>query len=168
MYKVGTCSGRSDLIIVGRAMAWLILTSTFVCFILNFSINVSAEITDNLFYNPDLNMAMQKIEELHTLIRKQEEHMLTLEQRSIESQNTAKKQSDRIARLEARIQELDIDVKTQNDASETTEKGLSSGTQLLNPLKSFIKRGIFFIFLYCYIFHVFDSSWYPISNAQAS
>lgn len=160
MYKVGTCSGRSDLIIVGRAMAWLILTSTFVCFILNFSINVSAEITDNLFYNPDLNMAMQKIEELHTLIRKQEEHMLTLAQRSIESQNTAKKQSDRIARLEARIQELDIGAQAQNDASETTEKRLSSGTQLLNSLKSFIKRGEFFcILMYCYIFHVFNSSW---------
>lgn len=126
MYKVGTCSGRSDLIIVGCAMAWLISTSTFVCFILNCSINVSAEITDNLFYNPDLNMAMQKIEELHTLIRKQEEHMLTLEQRSIESRNTAKKQSDRIARLKARIQELDIDAKTQNDAAKTTEKELSS------------------------------------------
>lgn len=85
MYKVGTCSGRSDLITVGRAMAWLILTSTFVCFILNFSINVSAEITDNLFYNPDFNMAMQKIEELHTIVRRQEEHISTLEQRSIES-----------------------------------------------------------------------------------
>lgn len=91
MYKVGTCSGRSDLIIVGRAMAWLILSSTFVCFILNFSINVSAEITDNLFYNPDLNMVIQKIEKLHTLICKQEENILTLEQRFIESRNTAKK-----------------------------------------------------------------------------
>lgn len=89
-------------------------------------------------------MAMQKIEELHTIVRKQKEHILTLEQRTIESQNTAKKQNDRIAWLEARIQELDIGVKTQNDASETTEKGLSYGNQLLNPLKSFIKRGIFF------------------------
>lgn len=89
-------------------------------------------------------MAMQKIEELYTIVRKQEEHILTLEQSTIESRNTAKKQSDRIARLEARIQELDIGVKTQNDASETTEKGLSYGTQLLNPLKSFIKRGNFF------------------------
>lgn len=93
-------------------------------------------------------MAMQKIEELHTIFRKQEEHILTLEQRSIESQNTARKQRDRIARLEAKIQELDIGVQAQNDASETTEKGLSSGTQLLNPLKSFIKRGIFSVLLH--------------------
>lgn len=57
-------------------------------------------------------MAMQKIEELHAIVRKQKEHILTLEQRTIESQNTAKKQHDRIARLEARIQELDIGVKT--------------------------------------------------------
>lgn len=103
MYKVGTSSGRSDLIIVGRAMAWLISTSTFVCFILNFSINVSAEITDNLFYNPDLNMAMQKIEELHTIFRKQEEHILTLEQRSIESQNTAKKQMYRLKMMHQKL-----------------------------------------------------------------
>lgn len=67
-------------------------------------------------------MAMQKIEELYTIVRKQEEHILTLEQRTIESRNTAKKQNDRIARLEARFQELYIGVKTQNDASETTGK----------------------------------------------
>lgn len=122
MYKVDTCSGRFDFVIVGRATAWLMLTLTFICFILNFSINVSADITNNLFFNPDLNMAMQKIEELYTIVRKQEEHILTLEQRTIESRNTAKKQNDRIARLEARFQELDIGVKTQNDASETTGK----------------------------------------------
>lgn len=58
MYKVGICLGRFDLIIVGCVMVWLILILIFVCFILNFLINVFVEIMDNLFYNFDLNMVM--------------------------------------------------------------------------------------------------------------
>lgn len=129
-------------------MILLMLAPTCIFFILNFSINVSAGITENLFFNPDLNMAMQKIEELHTIVRKQGE---ILEQRTIESQNTAKQQSDIIARLEARIQELEIGVKTQN----YPVKALSSETEFLTPFKSFIKKGIlFFILLYCNSFQV--------------
>lgn len=133
-------------------MALLMLTSTCIFFILNFSINASAEITENLFYNPDLNMAMHKIEELHTIVLKQGE---MLEQRTLELRNTAKQHSDLIAQLKARIQELEIDVKTQNDAPLTPEKGLSSETEFLTPFKSFIKKGIFFIFYCISIFFMF-------------
>lgn len=58
MYKVGICLGRFYLIIVGCVMVGLILILIFVCFILNFLINVFVEIIDNLFYNFDLNMVM--------------------------------------------------------------------------------------------------------------
>lgn len=68
-------------------------------------------------------MAMQKIEELHTIVLKQGE---MLEQRTLDLRNTAKQHSDLIAQLKARIQELEIDVKTQDDAPLTPEKGLSS------------------------------------------
>lgn len=81
------------------------LISTCICFFLNVSVHVSAEMMDNFYDNHDFNIAMQKMEEMYSIIRKQGEQIILLEQRTRESQNTAKKQNDRIAQLEAKIQE---------------------------------------------------------------
>lgn len=123
-------------------MAWLMFISTCICFFFNVSIHVSAEMIENLYDNPDFNMAMQKIEEMYLLIRKQGEHIILLEQRNIESQNIAKKQNDRIVQLEARIQELETGFKAEEDTSENSGKELSSKI-FVTPLRKFIRKGIY-------------------------
>lgn len=124
-------------------MAWLMFISTCICFFFNVSIHVSAEMIENLYDNPDFNMAMQKIEEMSMIMRKQGEHIILLEQKTIESQNTAKKQNDRIAQLEARIQELKTTgCKAEEDTSENSGKDLSSEI-FVTPLRKFIRKGIY-------------------------
>lgn len=76
------------------------------------------------------------------IMRKQGEHIILLEQKTIESQNTAKKQNDRIAQLEARIQELKTGCKAEEDTSEKSGKDLSSEI-FVTPFRKFIRKGIY-------------------------
>lgn len=118
------------------------LISTCICFFLNVSVHVSAEMMDNFYDNHDFNIAMQKMEEMYSIIRKQGEQIILLEQRTRESQNTAKKQNERIAQLEAKIQELEIGGKAEEDPSENSRKKLSSEI-FVTSLKNFIRKGIY-------------------------
>lgn len=123
-------------------MAWLMFISTCICIFLNVSVHVSAEMMDNLVDYPDFNIAMQKIEEMFSIILKQGEQIILLEQRTRESRNTAKKQNDRIAQLEARIHELETGGKAEENTSENSGKKLSSEIFAI-PLKNFIRKGIY-------------------------
>lgn len=118
------------------------LISTCICFFLNVSVHVSAEMMDNFYDNHDFNIAMQKMEEMYSIIRKQGEQIILLEQRTRESQNTAKKLNDRIAQLEAKIQELEIGGKAEEDPSENSRKKLSSEI-FVTSLKNFIRKGMY-------------------------
>lgn len=120
-------------------------------FILNFYIQVSAE---NINGKTDWKLALQKIDELQTIVRAQDERILMLEKRLTESQvqtvaelrNTVNKQSDQIAQLVAKIQELETVEGAEDDNPVTIlENGTLSGTNGTSVMskKTYRRRGTF-------------------------
>lgn len=120
-------------------------------FILNFYIQVSAE---NINGKTDWKLALQKIDELQTIVRAQDERILMLEKRLTESQvqtvaelrNTVNKQGDQIAQLVAKIQELETVEGAEDDNPVTIlENGTLSGTNGTSVMskKTYRRRGTF-------------------------
>lgn len=120
-------------------------------FILNFYIQVSAE---NINGKTDWKLALQKIDELQTIVRAQDERILMLEKRLTESQvqtvaelrNTVNKQGDQIVQLVAKIQELETVEGAEDDNPVTIlENGTLSGTNGTSVMskKTYRRRGTF-------------------------
>lgn len=120
-------------------------------FILNFYIQVSAE---NINGKTDWKLALQKIDELQTIVRAQDERILMLEKRLTESQvqtvaelrNTVNKQGDQIAQLVAKIQELETVEGAEDDNPDTIlENETLSGTNGTSVMskKTYRRRGTF-------------------------
>lgn len=120
-------------------------------FILNFYIQVSAE---NINGKTDWKLALQKIDELQTIVRAQDERILMLEKRLTESQvqtvaelrNTVNKQGDQIAQLVAKIQELETVEGAEDDNPVTIlENETLSGTNGTSVMskKTYRRRGTF-------------------------
>lgn len=120
-------------------------------FILNFYIQVSAE---NINGKTDWKLALQKIDQLQTIVRAQDERILMLEKRLTESQvqtvaelrNTVNKQGDQIAQLVAKIQELETVEGAEDDNPVTIlENETLSGTNGTSVMskKTYRRRGTF-------------------------
>lgn len=136
-------------------MASLKLISTLVCFVMNyFPHNGFAEITEKMYGNQDLKLAIQNIEELQRIVRAQDFRISTLEKgHSVskehavtELQMLVKKQNNRIAQLETRIKELENVIKAEENAPiETKGYTLFSNIKEMsaNSTENFTRKGIF-------------------------
>lgn len=138
-------------------MAILKLTSTLVgmYLVMNyFPLNCSVEITENMYRNQDLKLAIQKIDELQKIVRAQDDRISTLEKRHKEEskvqvvtdlQNLVKKQNNRIAQLETRVKELET-VKKAEEYVPVGTKGYTSISKMenisANSTENYTRKGI--------------------------
>lgn len=137
-------------------MASLKFISTLVCvyFVLNyFPHNGFAEMTEKMYENQALKLAIQKIDELQKIVRVQDDRISTLEKgHSVskehavtELQMLVKKQNNRIAQLETRIKELENVIKAEENAPIET-KGYTFLSKIkdisVNSTENYTRKGI--------------------------
>lgn len=138
-------------------MASLKFISTLVCvyFVLNyFHHNGFAEMTEKMYENQALKLAIQKIDELQKIVRAQDVRISTLEKGYKETKEHAvtelqmlvKKQNNRIAQLETRIKEPENVINAEENAPiETKGYTLFSNIKDIsaNSTENFTRKGIF-------------------------
>lgn len=144
-------------------MASLPLCASYVFLILNCFTQSFADTFEILNVNPEWKLALTKIEELRKIVKIQDDKLSMLEMQSKESSNlaltdlqiTIKQQSDRIVSLEARIQDFETILTTEENRpcknidpeplSESNENNFSAKQKL-------VKKGTF---KYQFYFHYY-------------
>ena len=137
-------------------MATLFIVFAFGFVILNFPAekHVFAQPNENWNDGPNWKLAVQKIKELESLVKIQDERISILEKRPTlsdltlvgELQETVQIQNNRIVKLETRISELEAMVTDQETEAldiETPEKVPDFRLNIFTPKRNFIRKGIF-------------------------
>lgn len=121
--KIVTFNVILHILTVRHKMLWISLILACVYFALNSSVIAFPEMTETLHGNQDWKLAMEKIEELHKIVRFQEDRITSLEKRPeelaeqvIELQRILKNQCDRITQLETRVIELESKLKEEKES----------------------------------------------------
>lgn len=126
-----------------------------ICFTQSF-----ADTSESLNYNSEWKLALQKIEELQEIVKIQDERISMLEMLSRESSNlaltdlklTIKHQSDRIEKLEARIQDYEtISTAEENGPIQSNKPISESGKNSINAKRNLVKKGIYYYSFYPYV-----------------
>lgn len=119
-----------------------------ICFTQSF-----ADTSESLNYNSEWKLALQKIEELQEIVKIQDERISMLEMLSRESSNlaltdlklTIKHQSDRIEKLEARIQDYEtISTAEENGPIQNNKLISESGKNSINAKRNLVKKGKYY------------------------
>lgn len=140
-------------------MASLPLSASYVFLILNCFTQSFADTFEILNVNPEWKLALTKIEELRKIVKIQDDKLSMLEMQSKESSNlaltdlqiTIKQQSDRIANLEAWIQDFKTILTADENGSIKNidpKPVRESNENNVNAKQNLERKGIFYFFFF--------------------
>lgn len=141
-------------------MASLTFIASCLFMFLNCFTQSFADISESLNDNPEWKLGLTKIEELQKIVKIQDERISMLEMQSRESSNlaltdlqiTIKHQSDRIVKLEARIQDYEtISMAEENGPIQNNKPMSESGKNNINAKRNLVKKGIYYYSFYLYV-----------------